>query len=376
MKPKKIMYVVGSLHLGGAEKLASSLVSGIEDRFGFSCSICSLGGGGEYSDQLINKGYKVHLLGYEKQLGIKGVITAFQLVTKLKELFVQENVDIVHTYLFYTGLIGRIAARLANVSIVVHSFFRIFYRIQPIIEWLLQFITDQYIVDSCAVKDMIIKDCKIIPDKIKVIYNGINFKELGSFSQHNIRIELGIQKDKCIIGIVAHLNKEKGHSFYLKAFAKVLEICPDTYLLIVGDGILHHKLVIETRELDIEHQVLFLGYRSDLASVLISLDLLVLPSSWEGFGIVQAEAMYFCIPVIGTNRGGATEVIEPLKTGFLIPYGDIDQLAEKTIFLLQNNDKRIQMGLAGKKRVLQLFSIERMLNDYESLYSSFTANMD
>lgn len=364
------MYVVGSLHLGGAEKLASSLMSGMDDQLDYSCSICCLSEGGEYYDQLISKGYKAHLLGYKKKPGIKGIITAFRIIGKLKTLFIQEKVDIVHTYLFYTGLLGRIAARLASVSIVVHSFFRIFYKAQPFIEGLLQFITVQYIVDSFAVKNMITKNCKINPDKIKVIYNGINVEELDATPKHNLRRELGIKIDKHIIGIVAHLSKEKGHTFYLKAFPKVLEVCQDTYLLIVGDGEIRQKLENEVEDLGIEKQVLFLGYRSDLASVLNSLDILVLPSSWEGFGIVQAEAMYFCKPVLGTNRGGAAELILNNKTGFLIPYGGIDKLAEKTIMLLQDDELRTQMGLAGKKRVLQLFTINRMLNNYESLYNA------
>jgi len=374
MSPVHVMYVIGGLHLGGAEKLVSRLASGLHDRAGFSSSVCCLGEGGEYAKWLTEQGCTVHVLGYRKQLGVKGVFTAIGLIRELRSLFVREQVDIVHTYLFYTGILGRVAARLAGVPVVVHSLFRLFYRVQPLIEKILSAITSRFVVDSYAVKELVSTRCGIRKDRIQVIYNGIDFAALDSEELRDVREELGLQGARYVVGIVAHLNAAKGHAPYLRAFTRVLEEFPDTWLLIVGDGPLRPQLEAACDALNIGHRILFLGYRSDIASVLTSLDILALPSTWEGFGIVQAEAMYLGVPVIGTNYGGAREVVRAFRTGLLVPYGDIDQLADATVLLLQDGDLRTRMGCAGRDRVLRLFSIDRQLNEYESLYLDLIEN--
>lgn len=364
----RIAYVIGDLHLGGAEKLVTQLAIGLDSDPEFSCCVCCLGSGGEYATQLTQRGIKLYVIEARKESGLRGLTVAFGIIRKLVRIFIREKIDIVHTYLFYTGILGRVAARLAGVPVVLHTFFRIFYCFQPLIELFLSIMTDHFVVDSCAARDLIAKKCKIRLRKIVVIYNGIDFSALDRQDKSYIRHQLTLQQAKYVMGIIAHLNPAKGHSYYLKAFARVLVELPDTWLLIVGDGELRQKLESESRELYIDHRVLFLGYRSDLASILASLDLLVLPSAWEGFGIVQAEAMYLGIPVLGTNVGGAREVVRAFKTGFLVPYGDVEQLADATVLLLKDQWMRAEMGMAGRERVLQLFSMDRMLNDYRTLY--------
>jgi glycosyltransferase involved in cell wall biosynthesis len=368
------MYVIGDLRLGGAEKLVSRLASGLHDRTCFSSSVCCLGEGGEYAKWLTEQGYTVHILGYRKQLGVKGLVTAIRLIRELRSLFVREQVDIVHTYLFYTGILGRFAARLAGVPVVVHSLFRLFYRVQPLIERIFSGITSQFVVDSYAVQELVSMRCGISKDHIRVIYDGIDFAALDSEELHDVREELGLQEARYVVGIVAHLNAAKGHALYLQAFTRVLEEFPGTWLLIVGDGPLRQQLEAACDALNIGHRVLFLGYRSDIASVLTSLDILVLPSTWEGFGIVQAEAMYLGVPVVGTNNGGAREVVRAFRTGLLVPYGDIDQLADATVLLLQDDSLRNRMGCAGRDRVLRLFGMDRLVNVYESLYLELFEN--
>ncbi len=369
----RIIYVVGNLHLGGAQKLVAWLASGLSDRPGFSCSVCCLGEGGAYRDQLERRGYKVHVLGYKKQPTLKGFATAYRVIRDLRALFKQERVDIVHTYLFYTGILGRIAARSVGVPIIVHSFFRVQYRLQWLTERIMRRITRQYVVDSFAVRDSVVSQGGIKASETRVIYNGIDFDDLDSEEVGDLRRDLDLEGAAHVIGIVAHLSPGKGHSPFLKAFSRVLQTFPETWLLLVGDGPLRDQLETESEELGIKGRVLFLGFRSDLVSILNTIDLLVLSSAWEGFGIVQAEAMYFRVPVVGTNHGGTREVVRAFETGFLVPYGDVEQLADATRLLLGNDELRAEMGHAGRARVLRKFGRKRMLDQYEELYRGLIA---
>ncbi len=373
MSEIRIVYVVGNLGLGGAQKLAASLVSGLNDRPGFSCSVCCLGEGGAYADELRRRGYKVHVFDYKKQPTLRGLATAYRVIRDLRALFRQERADIVHTYLFYTGILGRIAARLAGVPVVVHSFFRVQYRMQRLTEPIMRGITRRYVMDSFAVRDKMADQSGIKSGDVSVIYNGIDFDGLDREEVRDLRRELGLKPATHVIGIVAHLSSVKGHSVFLKAFSRVLQSLPDTWLLLAGDGPLRAELETESKELGIDGRVLFLGARSDLASILSSIDLLVLSSTWEGFGIVQAEAMYFRVPVVGTNHGGAREVVRSFETGLLVPYGDVEQLADATRLLLDNDELRARMGRAGRERVLRKFGRKRMLDQYEELYRDLLA---
>ena len=369
VKSIRIMFVVGNLHLGGAGKLVMSLVRGLGEREGFLCSVCCLGEGGTYAEELIRLGYDVQVLEYTKQANLRAPITALRIVRDLKALFRRERVDIVHTYLFFTGILGRIAARLTGIPVIVHSFFRIQNGAQRITERLLRRITQRYVVDSTAVRDNVARECGLKPAEVEVIYNGIDIARLDREPVRDLRGEWGFEPGNQVIGIVAHLSAPKGHSPYLRAFARVLATLPETRLILAGDGPLRERLENEAGELGIENRVSFLGPRSDLASILHTIDLLALPSSWEGFGIVQAEAMCFRVPVVGTNRGGALEVVEDGTTGILVSYGDVEGLANATLRLLGDADLRKTMGQAGRARVSSNFGVERMLDGYVRLYS-------
>ncbi len=206
-----------------------------------------------------------------------------------------------------------------------------------------------------------------------MVHNGIDFDALDAEPVGNLRSELGIESAERVIGIVAHLSAPKGQSPYLEAFSKVLPAHPETWLLLVGDGPRREALEREAEDLGVSHRVMFLGARSDLVAVLNALDILALPSTWEGFGIVQAEAMYFRVPVIGTDFGGAREVVRSGETGYLVPYGDVEQLADATRRLLEDDELRTEMGRAGREHVLRSFGKSRMLDEYEKIYRDLVA---
>ncbi len=125
-----------------------------------------------------------------------------------------------------------------------------------------------------------------------------------------------------IVGVVARLEPEKGHPTLLEAWPLVLRACPDTYLLIVGEGSRRDALEAQARELRIAHRVVFTGRRDDVPAVTAALDVAVLPSYREAQGMVILEAMALSRPVVASNVGGIPEMIEDGVTGLLVPPHD------------------------------------------------------
>jgi len=371
-----VLHVIGNLRLGGGQKLTYMVVEGLSPER-FSTSVCCLEEGGYYADLLKTKGHKVFEFGGQKDYSVKGVAHSLGLLGRMVHVIRTERPKIVHTHLFGAGIVGRLAARLCGVPVVVTTLHRIFYPgIQPIVENFLGRWTDAIVVDSEAVGTMVQRKCHIGSSKIKVIYNGIETKEfLQEYEVLEARKGIGLPDDVCdasipLVGIVAHLLPHKGQKHFIEALALVREKGIPAHLLLVGGGPQFQELEAYSKALGLRDFVHFLGYREDLNLVLSALTLLALPSSWEGFGIILAEAMFKRLPVISTDHGGSRETVKQYETGLLVPFGDVERLADATRMILSYPDLARNMGERGRARVYGHFTKEKMLSQYEGLYDS------
>lgn len=181
--------------------------------------------------------------------------------------------------------------------------------------------------------------------------------------------ELGIPEGKEVVGTVGRLVKEKAYDSLLKAFALSLKVCPNTVLLIVGDGPLRGRLEDEAERLGIRGRVVFAGGRRDLQNIYPLMDIFVLSSVFESFGNVALEAALFGKAVVATRVGGLPEAVVDGETGILVVPSDIDALAAAVIRLLQNTADRRALGEAGRRRVLQYFTPERVADEVEQVYA-------
>jgi glycosyltransferase involved in cell wall biosynthesis len=168
--------------------------------------------------------------------------------------------------------------------------------------------------------------------------------------------------------MVCRLIEQKGVVYGLRAFAQIAPQFPPAHVVIAGDGALRGTLEAEARKLGISQRVHFLGWREDTANILAALDVLLMPSLWEGFGLVLLEAMAQTVPIIGSAVSAIPEVVVDGETGLLAPPRDADALASALAQLLGDEGLRRHMGLMGQDRVESVFSVEQMVTATLNLY--------
>jgi len=175
-----------------------------------------------------------------------------------------------------------------------------------------------------------------------------------------------------IIGSIGRLHPQKGFDILLESFKLINKQIPNLILEIIGDGILYKDLQNQAKKLNITDKVRFVGGLPHQAVIqkLSQWDLYVVSSLWEGFGIAIIEAMAKEKAVVATNVEGIAEVVDDGVTGFLVPPKSPDALAAKITELLFNKTKRLEMGKAGKEKVLNQFSIEKFVDKTRNIYDS------
>ena len=365
MEKIKILQLVEDLSVGGAEKVIAEISQGLNKQ-NFNVSIWCLSKGGAIAVELQEKGAAVNILGISNYFN---PLNIFKLVFLLKKA--QPN--IVHTHGYFASVIGRIAAKLACIPVLishVHSTYWDYTKRNLWIEKYLSRFTSSIICCSKAVKDFVTGHERIDPSKTTVIYNGVDVERFYNFNDiPAAKKEFGIEPNIPVVGIVSSLTPHKGHKFLLQAAPLILETFPTTIFLFVGDGILMDELYKQAKDLNISTNVIFSGTRNNIPEILNAMDIFVLPSTTrEGLGISILEAMATEKPVVATNIGGIPEVVVNGKTGILVPPQNPEALASAIIDLLKNPEKVQEMGKMGKLRVEEKFTTKKMISEIDSLY--------
>jgi glycosyltransferase involved in cell wall biosynthesis len=204
----------------------------------------------------------------------------------------------------------------------------------------------------------------------RVIYNGIYVGDGDIASQTASFRKWGQGPSVVSVGV---LHPRKGYDVLLRAFAKVVEVIPQARCRIIGgrwgDGRYERYLHTLSQRLGISEAIEFAGQRSDVMAILSESDLVVIPSRIEAFGMVALEAMLAGKPVVASRTGGLQDIVVHGETGLLVEPENPDELAVAMIELLRNKKLAERMGEAGRKRVIQLFTAERMAASFAELYN-------
>lgn len=298
---------------------------------------------------------------------------------KLKKIIKEENIDILHAHVWNPASCryGFLAANSRKTPIITteHDPFPLSY-FKNIFKKAALKKTKKIITVSKNNKKILGYLYPEQRSKISVIENGIDIDWWHSQSlrftneeEKTIKEELFWAKaDTFIISTIAELHERKGIEYLIGAIPSIIEKYPNTKLVLTGDGPNKDNLEKLMKKLNLEQHITFLGKQKDIAKILRSSDLFVLPSKREAFGLVNAEAMISKLAVVATKVGGIPEIVKDGETGILVESENSIALSKAIVELIESPEKREKMGEAGQKRILEHFGAQQMAERYEKEY--------
>ncbi|MCP4400622.1 MAG: glycosyltransferase family 4 protein [bacterium] len=300
------------------------------------------------------------------------------LIRVLRKYMSRENFDIVHTHLIHADLYGTIAAKSAKTPIIISSrhnddkFRRLTLSI-----WLNRFLA-RWQAQIIVISDWIgkfLQDVEKIPEeKIVRIHYGLDPAPILKLADPEyVRQQFNIPAKVPLIGTIGRLTEQKGQEFLLRAVQKVRREFPETRVLLIGDGELREKLETLVKELGIESNVIFAGYRTDALQLLSGFDIFVLPSLWEGFGLVLLEAMALKKAIVASAVSAIPESVLDGKSGILVSPQDNEQVAEALLTLLKEPKLRKTFGMQGYRHLQTHFTVKNMVESTEAMYTQLFA---
>ncbi|MBI5798365.1 MAG: glycosyltransferase family 4 protein [Candidatus Yonathbacteria bacterium] len=377
-KPKKtkVLFVITKSNFGGAQKYVFDLAVGLpKDQFDVAVA---LGGTGILIKKLQDQKIRViPIFSLSRDVNPGSDLTAF---FELLKIFRDESPDVVHLNSAKAGGVGALAARLAGVpKIIFTAHGWAFNEERPCWQRVLitffSWITVVLSHETIAVSDAVKNDTKgwpLVSEKISVIKNGIREPEflaredarMHIFAMANIQVPVSA----FVVGTIAELHNNKGLSYAIEAFAKLVPENPNLYYFVLGGGEEKERLEALVEIHNLQGRVFLLGFVDDASRYLKAFDLFLLSSITEGLALVLLEAGLANLPVVASKVGGIPEVIENERTGLLVPTRNPEALAPAIKKLSTSTELRTQLGTALHMKVSRDFSLERIISETTALY--------
>ena len=291
--------------------------------------------------------------------------------------------DIVHTHSSKAGVLGRLAAKMAGVPLIVHTVHGWSFHDQMSPRKRRFYVALEKIGHACSHASIVVSPKDIEkgvtagigrPEDYTVIRSGIELERFGhpQVAPAEMRRQLGIPEEALVIGSVTRLSPQKAPLDLIEAFAQIQQALPDVWLVVVGDGALRAEVEQRIRDKGVHGRVILTGLRRDIPELMAAFDLFVLSSLWEGLPRVLPQAMATGLPIVCTQADGSAEAIKEGHNGFLVPPSQPHALAEKAIQLLQNEPLRWEMGFHGRGLAPE-FGAKKMVHEIDTLYRRLLA---
>lgn len=364
MGTSTVVHFTDTAGFGGAERMMLITLAGL-DRSRWRPVLAHYPTDGGRALAAAARGLEIPTREVPGSTGTRGAVDLPRFASLLRE----EHCSILHAHLVgpLRGTKGLLAARLAGVRGTVatqHLYHPLRSTRERMRQRLVSTLVDRYVAVSHGTGRQLARS--VAGERIRVIHNAIEtsrFRECGAesgpVSEHTRRIVLA----------VARLHGRKGIHHLLEAARQV----PDAVFLIAGEGPERQRLEESAARLGISDRVRFLGTRADIAGLLRSCDVFVLPSLFEGLPVSVIEAMAAARPVVATDIEGTDEIVVDGKTGCLVPPADPGALARAITGLLHDPDRAARLGAAGRARVDALFSVGFMVDRLHALYDEVLA---
>lgn len=377
----KVSHIIARMITGGADENTLFTVQGLDkDRYEVDLIM------GEEFDESILKRIKDENINIIQIKGLKWKLNFLYdsiVLIKLIKIMRKNRYDIVHTHTTKAGILGRIAASIAGVPVIVHglhgSTFQAFN--SGLLNWLLFLFerltgrfTDAYISVSKVLSETYIEKGIGKKDNHYTVYSGM---ELFKFYHARDKViykekyeELGINAGEFLIGNVARLETRKGHQFLLDVFKNVVEEQEDGHvkLLIIGEGNKRKYLENYVKELNLGDKVIFTGYRDDVEELMALMDIFVLTSLREGLPRVLVQAAAVGMPSVAFNVDGVPEIIKDNYNGFLVKVKDVEQLENRIVKYMNNKELVLLHGRNGREFIKNKWSIKGMVDRIDKIY--------
>jgi len=381
-EPIKILFLLPTYVFGGAERTFLNLLKGIDkNRF----SICLVTSRDVYS---YFQGLDIEKFIPIEDLGLApGFISFGRFIHDIKRvasLLKKETPDLAFGIMHYASALLVFAKKLFNIKVKVvasprgplteylrhfeHKFFRKMY-----LKWVFSFFcrhADGLVVSSTGMKEECIRDYRAIPERVEVIPNSIDINDIKRKAEEEIDIDMpdcrsGRPAGFKFIVTSGRLQKEKNTPVLLKVFSE-LRKREEVKLLIVGDGSERKTLELLSHDLNIESDVIFVGYQNNPYKYIRKSDIFVHTCLFEGFANVIIEAMACGVPVIAVDCPyGPRDIVKHGGNGLLVPMNDEEALVDAILTLLHNRKLRDLIASRGTERAMD-FSVHKMVENYES----------
>lgn len=345
----------------------------------------------EYDELMVSQfeeiGVKVIFLKLNRKSSKETIFKLIQLLKAMIGLFKKEHPDIVHVQYMAPGFIPIFASRLSGIPTIfatVHHPGRLYGKKERSLLRLASRLCSAFFCVSRSTEESWFGNSHVFdpqkpntPRKHHTIYNAVDIdlydKTIGSLDRSNLKKKLNIKGMKTV-GIVSRLRKEQGHAILLEAMKIVIDKNNKAVLLAVGDGPDRKNLKLKSVRLGISDHILWLGRKTkqELIELYGIIDVLAVPSFYEGFGLVAAEAMAASVPVVASDIDALREVVDHGTTGYLFEPGDKHALSKYLTELLDKPSKAKKMGKKGRQRVENNFSMNRFALSVVSAYKSFS----
>ncbi len=360
----KVLHLIDSLSVGGAERLLVNLANRIDSsRFEFYVCALRVLRGNALQTQFERLSAPPHIINAQRLYDPKALFAVAQYVRK-------HNIDIIHTQLTYADITGRVVGKLLGRPVIStlqnepqeYDRDRIDRRL--LARFTARYLSTALVAVSQRVHDQFVQQWHIPQARLSTIYNAVPMENYTSVVPERATNDAG----RPVITNIGRLTTQKAQHLFIAAAKIVLQHHPNARFLIVGQGHLQQQLAQQATELGIAEQVTLTGVRHDIADILAQSDIFVLSSLWEGLPLTAVEAMAAACPVVLTDVGGNRELVESGVQGLIVPPGDVEALAAALTTLLDDPQRRVAMGKAARERVRHDFSITTIAKQYEALY--------
>ena len=378
-----VCHIITKLELGGAQKITLRTVA-LLDRSRFRPILIVGGEAGELdvdATRIPDTGfYRIPSLvrAIHPVLDVKALLSLIKLLRSIRPM-------IVHTHSSKAGILGRWAARLAGVPIIVHSVhgFGFTPAQHPMLKWFLivlerwsSLFTQWVFTDSEANRQQGIGLRLFTAERSAMLPPGIDLHAIQAVRVDRVgkRRTLGLDPTQPLIGMVAPFKPQKSPLDFVRVASRVCRQRSEAHFVLVGDGELRHAVEEEIRRLGLVQSITLTGWRRDVPEIMKCLDVFLLTSQWEGLPRVYLEALSCGVPAVGTRVDGVAEVVIDGVNGFLKEHGDIDGLADRVLWLLNHAEEAKVMGLRGMS-LSEKYDCYEVVHQQEHRYEWLVANL-